>query len=554
MAIDLARLTIEVDTTDLERAGASFSKLAVNGQVAEAAVQKTSAGLAKAGVQARAYGAQVQSAGGQTANIVSQFNDIGVMLAAGQSPMMLALQQGTQLNQVFMTMGSGRQVLSALGASFTAMINPMSLATIGIIAGGAALVQWGVSAFGATEEAKRLVESLKEIEQNAKDATASLREARLGVTPQELQAMDALQAKVAEIAMLRADMEGMNNRQLRNARAELGILEDQRATLADQLNEIQRAQTEVGLLRDGMSEAAIEALKFADVDLAKPIWEGARAAAELAARLNISFQAASGIMLENENLAAQYEQYGQGRQAAGKLISSGYKLPKDSGRSEAARKWEATQREAKALMDAARTSAEKYADEVARVKELQAMGALTGADAAKIIGQITKKYTEAGEAAKFWDQTQTTFNKGLLDAIANGGDLSDVFQNLAKSIAKAALEAALFNSGPLSGALGGGGGIGGLIGGLFGGFRADGGPVSAGKAYVVGERGPEVFVPSGGGSIVPNGAGGGVVQVHVVPTPYFDARVQEVSGSVAAQVVSANNDAMSDRQRAASWG
>lgn len=44
----------------------------------------------------------------------------------------------------------------------------------------------------------------------------------------------------------------------------------------------------------------------------------------------------------------------------------------------------------------------------------------------------------------------------------------------------------------------------------FAGFRADGGGVDPGNAYVVGERGPELFMPRQSGSIVPNGAGGGV--------------------------------------------
>lgn len=43
----------------------------------------------------------------------------------------------------------------------------------------------------------------------------------------------------------------------------------------------------------------------------------------------------------------------------------------------------------------------------------------------------------------------------------------------------------------------------------FGGFRMAGGPVSAGMSYIVGERGPEVFTPSGSGRITANGAGGG---------------------------------------------
>jgi phage-related minor tail protein len=37
---------------------------------------------------------------------------------------------------------------------------------------------------------------------------------------------------------------------------------------------------------------------------------------------------------------------------------------------------------------------------------------------------------------------------------------------------------------------------------------AVGGPVNAGSPYVVGEKGPELFVPSSSGSIVPNGAMG----------------------------------------------
>lgn len=45
--------------------------------------------------------------------------------------------------------------------------------------------------------------------------------------------------------------------------------------------------------------------------------------------------------------------------------------------------------------------------------------------------------------------------------------------------------------------------------------RAKGGPVMAGSAYVVGERGPEVFVPGASGAIIPNGAGGSSITVNV---------------------------------------
>jgi len=49
------------------------------------------------------------------------------------------------------------------------------------------------------------------------------------------------------------------------------------------------------------------------------------------------------------------------------------------------------------------------------------------------------------------------------------------------------------------------------------GARADGGPVSAGRTYLVGERGPELFTPPTRGSVIPNEAlGGGGANVTVV--------------------------------------
>lgn len=61
--------------------------------------------------------------------------------------------------------------------------------------------------------------------------------------------------------------------------------------------------------------------------------------------------------------------------------------------------------------------------------------------------------------------------------------------------------------------------IGGFVGGLFGGGKASGGPVAGGTTYLVGEKGPELFTPSGSGTIIPNGAlgggGGGIINITV---------------------------------------
>lgn len=55
-----------------------------------------------------------------------------------------------------------------------------------------------------------------------------------------------------------------------------------------------------------------------------------------------------------------------------------------------------------------------------------------------------------------------------------------------------------------------GGGLAAAVSSVFAGARADGGPVLTGGAYLVGERGPEVFRPASSGSVEPLGGGGGV--------------------------------------------
>lgn len=47
--------------------------------------------------------------------------------------------------------------------------------------------------------------------------------------------------------------------------------------------------------------------------------------------------------------------------------------------------------------------------------------------------------------------------------------------------------------------------------------KAAGGPVTGGTPYMVGERGPELFVPGSSGSIIPNGRAGGTVIINYQP-------------------------------------
>ena len=63
------------------------------------------------------------------------------------------------------------------------------------------------------------------------------------------------------------------------------------------------------------------------------------------------------------------------------------------------------------------------------------------------------------------------------------------------------------------------------------GARAAGGPVTGGSAYLIGERGPEIFRPASSGTVVPNhklGAGGGSVTIHAPITISSSANVEDL--------------------------
>jgi len=127
-----------------------------------------------------------------------------------------------------------------------------------------------------------------------------------------------------------------------------------------------------------------------------------------------------------------------------------------------------------------------------------------------------------------------SLSSNLAQALVYGQNLGDALVNSLKAAAAEALASGLFKI--LTGAIGGGGGgpIASIIGGIFGGFKANGGSVSSGKAYVVGERGPEILTGASG-RIIPNhalgGGSGGGMTVNV------DARGSNDPAAVRAQVM-----------------
>lgn len=74
----------------------------------------------------------------------------------------------------------------------------------------------------------------------------------------------------------------------------------------------------------------------------------------------------------------------------------------------------------------------------------------------------------------------------------------------------------------------------------FGGARANGGPVSLGKSYLVGERGPEMFTPGASGRITANdNMGGGRSEVVIRLGPGLEADLLQKSAGQTVQIVQA---------------
>ena len=175
-------------------------------------------------------------------------------------------------------------------------------------------------------------------------------------------------------------------------------------------------------------------------------------------------------------------------------------------------------------LDAALAKAKETDDliEQSRIEMYQAIGEAAvkqQQETFAIMDEIQRKQNEVAEATEMaWQKLNESITRNAGDALGefvNGTKsakeaLASFVQSAIKQLTSTAFTNALAN---LQGGGGGGGGLFGAIGKLFG--RERGGPVSAGRGYIVGEKRAEVFVPERDGFIFPSlaaaGMGGGGV-------------------------------------------
>jgi hypothetical protein len=162
------------------------------------------------------------------------------------------------------------------------------------------------------------------------------------------------------------------------------------------------------------------------------------------------------------------------------------------------------------------------------------------------------KVQEAEERFKQLGQSiQSSMEQGFMAIFDGTKKASDAFRDMARQIL-AELYRVLVVQRLVGTFQAGGGGILGALAGAFGGARADGGPVSAGRSYLVGERGPEMIVPRSDAHVIPNHAlgGGPVNQVfHFNLAANGDESVRRIVAQAAPQIVEAAKTGVLDARR-----
>ncbi len=155
-----AKAELEAAVRGIKGVTVATSELTGKNRASVAATDASTAAAKRAAIANRDLAASQRQGAFAVGNMAAQFNDIGVMLAAGQNPLQLAIQQGTQISQAFGNAGAAGAV-NILKQGFLSIISPVNLITIGVIGFGAAAVQAIMAGIGASEDMASALEGVE---------------------------------------------------------------------------------------------------------------------------------------------------------------------------------------------------------------------------------------------------------------------------------------------------------------------------------------------------------------------------------------------------------
>lgn len=570
---DVVEVRLEANTANyvrnLNKADAAFNKTA-NDIVANTAK-----------VDAAARTAQSSFSG-----VAAQFQDIGVTAAMGMNPLLIALQQGTQLSaQLQLSASRGQGVFKSLATGVAGLINPISVTTILAIALGTALIQSLGSvlpnAESASDALKRHKDEIDKIVDGYEGAEAALddyfdkasRIPSFAASAQLRDQFDEIATGAEKFRQYASDIGGLFESVGSNSERELSRLARGFADGTISAEEFYRGLEDVESSMN-LLERATSFLPGSLQSIIDQMRQGALAAASFGDAIDnlvTASHAATGIVsgvgdlqnaLDLKTYIAEQERLNGLTADQLALEKAVAQIKKDAGefgitdeRALELAKQTLAAEKARADTKKSVTSGDKAAREYEREREavaklLEELGfeaallgqsnrekaiaiALSKANAtatdeeresieqlAGFIYDTEQAIKDLNDSSQEWADTIQSATRGFIDDLIAGKDAAEAFSNVLSNIANKLIDVGLSN-------LFGTGGF--NVAGLFGGLptRATGGPVYAGNPTLVGERGPEVFIPSGPGRIVPNSqlSGGG----SVVFAPNIDARGADVA-------------------------
>lgn len=475
------RVALQLDSAAFEsgtnRATQQVNALGINMSAARARMNAFSEGLIVSGNTAERMSGQLRAVNDNSGqlkagmqNLGFQLQDIAVQFASGQRAGTIFAQQLPQVS------GAISQIASATGK------------TTGVIGALASFMSgpWGVAVGVGAAVLSPLIAKLFETGKAADDAKAKvfgLKDALAGLKAAPMQTLGALNIEIVKAQAKLRQAEAM-------PRYTGGGSEDyKRNTYLEKARSKAIADAQLAL-QDAQST----------YDVANQVYKNTQTLAAQAERIGASSGGSGGGGGSSARRAGQ----DAGREYRSGLEDELRKLSQTTNDLEAT--------VFKPLAD--RSKEQLSFRDSAAAKFLQEQMA----DVSKVVGytgeQIQNTNRRIGDS--FVEMTDRTLS--ALQELSNGIRSGDFLSTLSGVI-------------HLFGNLASTGLFGGKLASLFGSpnGRADGGPVSAGRMYMVGERGPELFLSKGPGTIVPNhnlrGSGGAPSSIQVVPSPYFDVVV-----------------------------
>lgn len=498
------------------------------GQQGDAALRTLEQGTQRAGASMTGLRVQTEQTGQSTSRLGQvvgqagfQIQDFAGQVAAGQNALVAFGQQGSQLLGVF---GTGGAIAGAV-------------LTVGVLA--AQLVGLGSRSDEAGEAAERAFTAMQGFAEQTRTAFDNLNNALLTTAQRAANAANtALQAQRAQAEVVRSGAIQLNDDNASRTLAAQRELEEARRRLARfEETRNRAARGGAAALQPDENEDRLRARIFTlEGELSARAADSARNNADIA-RANELLARTSGIRIGADEFGPPAPPSGGGRAPAAAR-------PDTSLIDRRAQLFRVTE-------SAAERRSREFDDLRQLTVELGDIGSLTdeALEAVRRRGeQIEDTYDRATRSAEGLNgvgrDLGLTFSSAFEDAIIRGQRFSQVLQGLAQDIARVLIRRTVTE--PLGNAVSGL--VGSFTGSLFGApsgapARAAGGPVWAGQPFMVGEAGPEVFVPDRSGTILPSGnmpgSGGGLVYA---PTISVDARGSQLSGPEIAAIVRTASD------------